>query len=181
LLVLWLLSAALRWTEPKAEGGGASSPPSIKLVGFSHDLDKSDQDPPFLCHHGGGKEVGGQGEAVLGRSLERRPGADDLPRAQHMATKLVAMILGQHGGPSSTSRSEALRFFCWSSTLPEDQVVRPRSFGGCQRRNPHVGVEYSSMQLLELAGVWWQRHFPRLLFLMYFQGAFCKVRDPYFK
>jgi hypothetical protein len=140
LLVVWLLSAALRWTEPEAEGGDASSPRSIKLVGFSHDLDGSGLDPPFLRHHGGGKEAGGQGGAVLGRLPERRPGAEDLPRAQHMATEFVAMIHGQHGGPTSTSRSEALRFICWSSTLPEDQVVRPRSSGGCQRRNPHVGM-----------------------------------------
>ncbi|XP_071679936.1 uncharacterized protein [Lolium perenne] len=65
-----------------------------------------------------------------------------------MATKIVAMILGQHGGPSSTSRSEALRFFCWSSTLPEDQVcfyrvdpehetqARLTLRGACERLTP---------------------------------------------
>jgi hypothetical protein len=72
-----------------------------------------------------------------------------------MATELVAMILGQHGGPSSTSRSEALRFSCWGSTVPEGQVVRPRPPGGCRRRNLLVGLEYSSMQLYELGGDTW--------------------------
>nr|XP_051196835.1 uncharacterized protein LOC127310183 [Lolium perenne] len=154
LMVADLLSVALRWKEPEAEGGGASSPPSIKLDGFSHDLDGSSLDPLLLRHHGGGIEDEAPGDAVLGRSPERHPGANDL-RAQHMATELVAVILGQHGGPSSTSRSEALRFICWSSTPPEDQVVRPRHSGGCQWRNLLAGMEYSSMQLLELGGDAW--------------------------
>jgi hypothetical protein len=41
------------------------------------------------------------------------------------------VILGQHGGPISTSRSEALRFSRWCSTLPKGQVVCPRPPGGC--------------------------------------------------
>jgi hypothetical protein len=65
------------------------------------------------------------------------------------------VVLGQQGGPASTSGSEALRFLCWCSTLPEGQVVRPRSPGGCQRLNLHAGEEYSSLQLSELGGYAW--------------------------
>jgi hypothetical protein len=79
-VVVWLLSAALRWEEPDAEGGGASSPPTIKLVGFSFDLDRSGLDLLLHRHHGGGNEDEIFVGAVLGRSTEGHPGAA-LPRS----------------------------------------------------------------------------------------------------
>jgi hypothetical protein len=72
-----------------------------------------------------------------------------------MATKLVAVIFGQEGDPSSTSSSEALWFIGWSSTLLEGQVVRPRSFGCSQRLDLVVGVELSSLLLSEIGGKAW--------------------------
>jgi hypothetical protein len=87
-VVVWLLSAALRWEEPDAEGGGASSPPTIKLVGFSFDLDRSGLDLLLHRHHGGGNEDEIFVGAVLGRSTEGHPGAAH-PRS----------ISGWHGRP----------------------------------------------------------------------------------
>jgi hypothetical protein len=88
----------------------------------------------LLGHHGGGKEE----KILIGRLTDWCPGAGFLPRVQHTATELVDVIFGQQGDPSSTSGSEALRFFCWCSTLSEGQVVRPQSPGGC-----HFSLEKS--------------------------------------
>jgi hypothetical protein len=81
--------------------------------------------PPSL--HGGGQEEKKLDGVVIMNSMEGQSGAAVLPRANHMATKLVAVILGQKGDPSSTSSSEALLFICWKTTPTEGQVVRPRS------------------------------------------------------
>jgi hypothetical protein len=66
-----------------------------------------------------------------------------LPRAQHMVNTSVAMILGQEGGPNSTSLSEALSIRRWSSKPLEDQVVCPRPSGNSQRPDLGVGGESS--------------------------------------
>jgi hypothetical protein len=48
-------------------------------------------------------------------------------------TRFVTVILGQQGGPSSsTSMTEALMVSCWSSTPLGSQVVRLRLSGGSQ-------------------------------------------------
>jgi hypothetical protein len=74
-----------------------------------------------------------------------------LPRAQHMVTTSVAMILGQEGGPNSTSLSEALSIRRWScsrrpSGLSPAFWKQPAS-GSCRRRR-----ELSSNLLSELGG-----------------------------
>jgi hypothetical protein len=65
-------------------------------------------------------------------------------------TKIVTVILGQHGGPTTTSMAEALSDGCWSSTLLGRQVVRPRLSGGSQGLVLDVGIECSSILLSEL-------------------------------
>jgi hypothetical protein len=82
---------------------------------------------------------------VVDRLTGMRPGAGFLLRAQHVATKLIAVIFGQQGDPSSTSDLEALRSNCWCSTPLEAQVVRPRSPGGCQRLDILAGVGFSGI------------------------------------
>jgi hypothetical protein len=106
-----------------------------------------------------------------------------------MVTKLVTMIFGQDGGPSSTSMAEALLIDCWSSTLLEDQVVRPRPFSGSQGLDLVAGVECSSSLRSELGGNTWNS--PALcgrgttvldcFFILFLQGAFCKVEGIFFK
>jgi hypothetical protein len=82
---------------------------------------------------------------VVDRSTCERPGAGSLLRAQHAATRVVSVILGQQGDPSSTSVLEALRSICWCSTPLGVQVVRPRPPGGCQQRDPLAGVRLSGI------------------------------------
>jgi hypothetical protein len=90
---------------------------------------------------------------VFYRSTGERPGAVSLlRRAQHAATMIVAVILGQQGDPSSTSVLEALRSFCWCSTPLGLQVVCPRPPGGCQQRDLLAGTGLSGIQLSELGG-----------------------------
>jgi hypothetical protein len=86
---------------------------------------------------------------------ERRSGAVVLPRAQHMETKLIAVIFGQQGDPYSKSSLEALWFICWSSTSLEGQVVRPRSSSCSHWLDLLAGVELSSVLLSELGGDAW--------------------------
>jgi hypothetical protein len=70
-------------------------------------------------------------------------------------TKIVTVILGQHGGPTTTSMAEALSDGCWSSTLLGRQVVRPRLSGGSQGLVLDVGIERSSTLRSELGGDAW--------------------------
>jgi hypothetical protein len=66
----------------------------------------------------------------------------------------IAAILGQKGGPSSTSNAEALaRIQRRSSTPPGGQVVRPRVLGGGRCVDCFAGVEFSSYLLSELGGI----------------------------
>jgi hypothetical protein len=68
-------------------------------------------------------------------------------------TKHVTVILGQYGGPiSSTSMAEALSVGCWSSTPRGRQVVRPRLSGGRQGLDLVVGNGRSSIMRSELGG-----------------------------
>jgi hypothetical protein len=70
-----------------------------------------------------------------------------------MVTKLVTMIFGQYGGPSSsTSMAEAFSVGCWSSTPRGRQVVRPRLSGGRQGLDLVVGNGRSSIMRSELGG-----------------------------
>jgi hypothetical protein len=107
-------------------------------------------------HRGVGEEEAILGSVVLDGSAERHSGADGVPRAQHMATVVVAVTFGQKGGPSSTSMAEAYSsIHRWSSTLLGCQLVRPRNPGNGQRLGFIVGGEPSSMLLSELGGSAW--------------------------
>jgi hypothetical protein len=111
---------------------------------------------PLSSHHGGGEEEAILGSVVFGGSAERRSGADGFPRAQHMATVVVAVTFGQKGGPSSTSMAEAYSsIHRWSSTLLGCQVVRSRNPGNGQRLGFVVGGELPSMLLSKLGGNAW--------------------------
>jgi hypothetical protein len=71
-VAVWLLDAALRWTEPEEEGGGAPTTPAINLSAFSLDLDISVLDLALPGHHGGGEGGAILDGSVLCRSTERR-------------------------------------------------------------------------------------------------------------
>jgi hypothetical protein len=128
--MVWLLAVELQLREPKADGGCASTTPSIKLSCLSLDLGGDALVLSLPSHRGGGEEEKLPSDVVFGGSTEWQSGAGVLLRAQYMVTKFVAVIFGQQGDPSSTSSSKALWFICCSSTLLEGQVVRPRSSGG---------------------------------------------------
>jgi hypothetical protein len=102
-LVAWLLAVVLQWKESKADGGSDSTTPCLSLDLGGVGLFLS---PPSL--HGGGQEEKKLDDLVVVDSMEGRFGAAVLPRAKYMATELVDVILGQKGGPSSTSSLEAL-------------------------------------------------------------------------
>jgi hypothetical protein len=55
-----------------------------------------------------GGEGGGVGDCKVARCWRWWSGRHPPPRANHMATSVVAMIFGQQGGPKSTSKTEAL-------------------------------------------------------------------------
>jgi hypothetical protein len=65
------------------------------------------------------------------------------------------VIFGRHGGPSSTSSSEASLPSCWSSASRFHQVVCPRWSTGVQRRRIFAGVGCSSICALFLGGNAW--------------------------
>jgi hypothetical protein len=89
-VVALLLLAALRWSEPEATGGKASTPPQIKLACCSLDLGGEAWIPPLLEHRGGGDEEERLSQAAVGGSTER---AAVHLRAQRTATE-IAMIFG---------------------------------------------------------------------------------------
>jgi hypothetical protein len=108
-----VLGAALRWWEPEADNGDATTTPQIKLICLSLDLGGAALDLLLPGHRGGGKEEGILVGVVVDRSTKGCPGAFFPPRAQHTATELVVVIFGQQGDPSSTSGLDALRSICW--------------------------------------------------------------------
>jgi hypothetical protein len=70
-------------------------------------------------------------------------------------TVFVTVILGQDGGPSSTSMMEALLISYWSSTLLDSQVVCPRPSRGSQGLDLVAGQDRSSLLRSELGGNAW--------------------------
>jgi hypothetical protein len=149
-----LLFAVLRWSEPKAVGVSTTAASPIKLFCSSRDLGRLVLDLPLSGHRGGGVFGGIPDESVVHRSSEKLPGAIPLC-AQHTVTVFVTVILGQDGGPSSSSMAEALLISCWSSTLLDSQVVRPRPSSGSQGLDLVVGNGRSSLLRSELGGNAW--------------------------
>jgi hypothetical protein len=149
--VALLLLVVLRWSEPEAGGIRAPTTSPINLIYFSLDLGSFILDSPLYDHRVGGDAEGPPDEVVVVQSTEQRPGAV-LPRAQHTVTEFVTAIFGQDGGPSSSSMVEALLINCWSSTLLEGQVVRPRLLSGNKGFDLVARVEHSSMLRSELGG-----------------------------
>jgi hypothetical protein len=124
-----LLLVMLRWSKPVASGVRAPATSTTNLICYSLDLSVFIMGSPLSSHRGGDVE-GLPDEDPLVGSRKWRPGPD-LPRAQHAVTSFLTAILGQNGGPaSSTSMAEALKTNCWSSTPMEGQVVRPRLSNG---------------------------------------------------
>jgi hypothetical protein len=69
----------------------------MKLNCLSLDLGGAGPDLLLPGHHGGGKEEEILVGAVVDRSTDGHTGARFLLRAQHVATKLIAVIFGQQG------------------------------------------------------------------------------------
>jgi hypothetical protein len=77
--------------------------------------------------------------------------------AEHMASTIGDMILGQKGGPNSSSMAEAFSgAACWISALLHPQVVRPRWCGGDQRCWYFVGAGPTSKLSSDLGGDAWR-------------------------
>jgi hypothetical protein len=107
--VLLLLLVVLRWSEPETSSVRAPASSTIKLICYSLDLSIFIPGSPLSGHLGGGYVEGLPDEDPLVGSGKWRPGAN-LPRAQHAVTIFLAAILGQDGGPaSSTTMAEALK------------------------------------------------------------------------
>jgi hypothetical protein len=126
----------------------------VKLIRDSRDLGRLVLNLPLSGHHGGGVFEGIPDEFVVHRSSEKLPEAIPLC-AQHTVTMFVTVILGQDGGPSSSSMAEALLISCWSSTLLDSQVVSPRPSSGSQGLDLVVGQDRSSLLRSELGGNAW--------------------------
>lgn len=163
-MAAWLLGAALRWSEPKAEGGGASTTPAINLSVFSLDMDRSVLDLALPGHHGGGEGGPILDGSVLCRLTERRWRWFCFFWRFTTRGILASAIHGRHGGlESSTSGLEGQQLpSCWSSARSSHQVVRPRWLQGVQQRRIFAVLGCSGIcalfrrQRLEDAGEsWW--------------------------
>ncbi|KAK1643349.1 hypothetical protein QYE76_061154 [Lolium multiflorum] len=152
--VLQLL-VVLRRPEPKTGGGRSSSTFPIKPISSSSDLGVPVLDLHLSGHRGGGYWEEISDKLVVGGSAGEIPRAVFI-HAKHAVTKIVTVILGQQGGPSTTSMEEALSVSCWSSTLRGSQVVRPRLSGGSQGLDLVAGNECSSILRSDLGGDAWR-------------------------
>lgn len=154
----WLLDAALRRSEPEAEGGDASTILAIILSAFSLDLVRSVLDLAPPGHHGGGE--GGEilDGSVLCRSMEWRWWWFYFVWSFTARGLLASAIHGRHGGlESTTSDLEALQLpSCWSSARCCCQVVRPRWLHGVQQRRIFAGLGRSVICALFLGGNAWR-------------------------
>lgn len=133
-VVIAILLAGLWWSEPYTEGVAVASSFPNKLEGR----------PLALEVDGGHSAMDGKQALFLppaGRGGEGRRRCCLFflsaagwwfvfllhSRATHMAALIVAMIFGQYGGPSSTSKMEAFYWILYrSSSARPLQVVRPR-------------------------------------------------------
>lgn len=158
LVAVWLLGAALRWSEPEAEGGGAPTTPTINLSAFSLDLDRSVLDLSLPGHHGGGEGGAILDSSVLCRSMARRWRWFCFFWSFTARGILAFAIHGRHGGlESTTSGLEALQLpSCWSSARCCHQVVRPRWLQGVQQRRIFAGLGCSGICALVLGSDAWR-------------------------
>jgi hypothetical protein len=83
----------LRRSEPEV-AGWLTCRISVNKVAVSMDLGGGALFLSPSSHHGGGLEERLQDDAIVAVSMERYPGAVVLRCANHMVTKLVAMICG---------------------------------------------------------------------------------------